>query len=114
MERLQGFAPGCGYMTPGEHEAARRLVRAILARSMSIQVSDGEEDVLPLPSTDENTIISRLGSTGEDVLAAFAPDHKPVGIFSLIYGNAEDGSELVHDHTANRTCFDIYAEAFPD
>lgn len=114
MAPLQGFAPGCGYMTPGEHKAAKRLVHAILSRCASIQIFDGEDDVLPLPSGDAKTIISRLGSVEEDTLIAYDADHKRVGIFTLIYGNADDGTELVSDHTANRTCFDIYAEAFPD
>jgi hypothetical protein len=37
-----------------------------------------------------------------------------VGWFHLIYGNAEDGEELISDHSGHALSYDIYKEVHPD
>lgn len=113
MERLQGFAPGCGYMTPGERTAARRLVRAITSRSISIKVWDGGDYALAEASSDPAKVVRHLGATGEEGLWLYQ-DGKKVGWFHLVWGNNDDGSEIVCDHAANEVCESIFNEAFPD
>jgi hypothetical protein len=112
MQPLKGFAPGCGYITPGERAAARRLVRAITVRSLAIQVWDGGEYALSHPSSEDALVLRHLGATGEDTLQVYR-DGKKVGWFHLVWGNADDGSEIVCDHTAGEECESIFNEAFP-
>lgn len=113
MQPLRGFAPGCGYITPGERAAARRLVRAITIRSLAIQIRDGAERVLSHPSSDPALVMRHLGATTEEGLEIYQ-DGKKVGWFYLVWGNNDDGSEIVCDHAANEACDSIFNEAFPD
>lgn len=110
---LDNFAPGCGYMMPGERDAARRLVRAITSRSLTIRVWDGGEYALAEPSSDAAKVVRHLGATGQDLLRVYEGSEN-VGWFFLVWGNAEDGSEVVGDHKANHLCESIFEEAFPD
>lgn len=92
------------YATPGEARVARRLVRAALAEGWTISVNDGEETTVTR-STRERKIFDAMCTTGEDVVTIHLPiSGKPSGTFWLIYGNAEDGSELICDHTDNENC----------
>lgn len=91
------------YATKGEARVARRLVRAMLARELSVSVNDGEEWTVTR-SRNYRTIVDALCTTGEDAIRAYAPTGDSMGTFWLIYGNAEDGSELISDHTDNEFC----------
>ena len=91
------------YATKGEARVARRLVRAMLARELSVSVNDGEEWTVR-KSRKYRTIVDALCTTGEDAIRAYAPTGDSMGTFWLIYGNAEDGSELISDHTDNEFC----------
>lgn len=91
------------FATKGEATVARRLVKALLARELSVSVNDGEEWTAKM-SRDYGEIVDALCSTGEDYLRAYAPTGDIMGGFWLIYGNAEDGSELISDHTDNEFC----------
>lgn len=91
------------YATKGEARVARRLVRAMLARELSVSVNDGEEWTVTR-SRSYRTIVDALCTTGEDAIRAYAPTGDSMGTFWLIYGNAEDGSELISDHTDNAIC----------
>jgi hypothetical protein len=97
------------YAARNEAKAARALVRAILAQGYAVSVHDGEETTVKR-STSERKIFDAMCTTGEDSIIAHRPDlnnasgwHR-AGTFFLVYGNAEDGSELIADHTDNDYC----------
>lgn len=113
MQPLKGFAPGCGYITPGERAAARRLVRAITSRSLAIKVWDGGDYALVEASSDPAKVMRHLGATEQEMVDIYQ-DSARVGWFHLVWGNNDDGSEIVCDHAANETCESIFNEAFPD
>lgn len=103
------------YATTGEARAARKLIKAALAAGYCISVNDGEDWTVKL-STDTKTILDALCTTEADTIVLRHADTKErAGSFWLIYGNAEDGSELIADHTDNENCqrlYDtVYAEA---
>jgi hypothetical protein len=100
------------WATKGEATVARKLIRIILDKGYAISVFDGEEWVVKV-STDRKAIIRAVGSTGEDLIRIREFD-KHVGSFWLVYGNADDGSELIADHTDNELCNEIWSELFPD
>ena len=92
------------YATKGEARVARRLVRAALVQGWTISVNDGEETTVTR-STREREILDALCTTGEDIITIHLPVRgKSGGTFWLIYGNAEDGSELISDHSDNENC----------
>ena len=91
------------YATKGEAAVARRLVKALLARELSVSVNDGEEWTVK-KSRVYRAIVDALCTTGEDYLRAYAPTGDCLGGFYLVWDNADDGSELISDHTANDFC----------
>lgn len=101
------------HATKGERRVARKLVRAILERGGVISVNDGEEWTVK-QSGHEPTILAALCTTGQDTLRwrEHRPDgkHLPVAAFLLIWGNAEDGSELIADHADNDAAEEVYRE----
>lgn len=99
------------YATAGEARAARKLVKAALARELSVSVNDGEETTVRR-SRKYSEIIDALATTGEDYLILYAPTGDRVGTFYLIYGNDDDGSELIADHTDNIVCNSMYHDAY--
>lgn len=101
------------YATTGEARAARRLIRAALAEGWAISVNDGEETTVTR-STREREILDALCTTGEDCVTIHLQSGKRGGVFWLIYGNADDGSELIADHSDNENCERLYAAVYPD
>jgi hypothetical protein len=99
------------YASPGEAAVARRLVAAILSGGNSISVYDGEEHPVKR-SANAAEIEAALAQTGEEWINAYAPDGNRLGGFMLVWGNAEDGEELIADHTDNRYCQDINAAVY--
>jgi len=95
------------YLTVGESKIARKLVNAILARGLTISVYDGGETTLAR-SKDKRAILAAMGTTGCDTLTARNDSGARVASFMLVYGNAEDGSELIADHSAGDIALDIY------
>jgi len=92
------------YATAGEGRAARKLIRAALAQGYAVSVNDGEETTVRR-SKREREIIDALCTTGEDYVILHLPDSgERAGSFYLVYGNDDDGSELIADHTDNATC----------
>lgn len=98
------------YATHGEARVARKLVKALLARELSISVHDSEALTVK-KSRDYRTIVDALCTTGADAIRAYAPTGDSMGTFWLIYGNDPDGSELIADHTDNDFCNRVYAIA---
>jgi len=101
------------YATAGEARTARELVRAALARGLSISVNDGYETTLSR-SQSFRAITDALATTEEDYLTMFAPDGDRIGFFHLVYGNEADGSTLICDHTDNEACERLYNAAHRD
>ena len=95
------------YLTAGEAKIARKLVSAILARGLTVSVYDGGETTLAR-SKDRRAILAAMGTTGSDTLTARNKSGERVASFMLVYGNAEDGSELIADHSANDIAEGIY------
>lgn len=104
------------YTTAGERNVARRLIRAALNAGYTISVNDGEEWTVKR-STSSKAIKDALATTGEDTLRLHAADPSKTvgwhnaGSFDLIWGNAEDGSELIADYTDNGVCNELWALA---
>lgn len=101
------------FATPGEARVARKLVRAALRDGWLISVNDGYETTVSR-SRKPREIFDALCSTGEDVLTIHRTDDGGLrrgGFFYLVYGNAENGEELISDYTANETCERIYRVA---
>lgn len=96
------------YLTTGEARIARKLVGEMLARGLTVSVYDGEETTLAR-SKDRRAILAAMGTTGSDTLTARNESGERVASFMLIYGNADDGSEIVADHSAGDIALDIYA-----
>jgi hypothetical protein len=97
------------YCAPGEAAVARRLIAAILAGGNSVSLNDGGAWTVRR-ATDATVIEAAMNTVEEEVIVAFAPDGTRLGRFTLIYGNAEDGSELIADCTANPYCEVMCAE----
>jgi hypothetical protein len=98
------------YTTQGERTVARKLVRAALAAGCAIDVNDGMEWTVKR-ATMWTTVSSALATTGEDTLRLRDANDDYAGSFSLIWGNADDGSELIADHTDNALCNRLWAQA---
>lgn len=91
------------FASSGEAAAARRLVRLCLAEGFLLSVNDGEEWTVR-QSTDFHEIYNALCTTGADTLSIGTKvdgKYQRQAAFCLVWGNAEDGSELVADYTDN-------------
>lgn len=97
------------YAKPGERTVARKLVRTLLGKGLSISVYDSEEWTVK-QSTNEAAILYALATTDEDQLLVRDAEGDKVGWFYLIWGNDPDGSELIADHSDNELCNEIYDE----
>ena len=98
------------YTTRGERKVATKLVRAALAAGYSISVHDGEEWTVSR-ATRAYDVLDALATTGEDTLQLYDADQHGAGCLYLVWGNADDGSELIADHTANNLCEDLWKQA---
>lgn len=98
------------YATTGEARVARKLVRAALRDGWVVSVNDGYETTVR-HSRKPREIFDALCTTGEDVLTIHRHEDDGLrrgGFFYLVYGNAENGEELISDYTANETCERLY------
>lgn len=100
------------FATKDEVAVVKRLVRIILERGYMVSINDGEDWTVNL-STDRNEILSALGTTGEDIIRLYKNGERAGSIW-LVFGNADDGSELIADHSDNEACHSIYAEVYPN
>lgn len=97
--------------TAGERRVINALVTHILSGENLISVCDGEEWTVKR-STNKREILDALATTDNDVIRVRCPLTGDVrGSFNLIYGNAEDGCEVIADHTANEYCDFAYSRA---
>jgi hypothetical protein len=97
-------------MNTTERSEATRLVEIILSKGYLISVYDGEEYAVRL-SDKLTDIMDSLDSTGIDVMylskATDAPKPEKAGWVQLVWGNEEDGSEIISDHSANQALNEI-------
>jgi hypothetical protein len=101
------------YATAGEGRTARRLIRAALAEGWAVSVNDGYETTVK-QSVSERKIFDALCTTDEDIITIHLPKSgKCGGMFYLVYGNEDDGSELIADHTDNENCERLAKAAYP-
>jgi len=99
------------FATVGERQVARKLVTQLLAHGYEISVHDGTETTVKREVI-RSTILDALCTTGEDSLYVHTVDGRRLGSFLLVWGNAEDGSELIADHADNETCNGVYAAVY--
>ena len=90
------------YAKPGERTVARKLIRTLLGKGLSIDVNDGEETTVR-NSRKESEILMALATTELDKIYAYRDD-ECVGAFLLVWGNDPSGEELIADHTDNDLC----------
>lgn len=62
---------------------------------------DGEEWVIDEPTDNGEDVVRAANSTGEDYLEVVTPAGAKLGRFYLVWGNAEDGEELICDYYVN-------------
>jgi len=103
------------YASKGEARAARSLIHHARRLGYCVSVNDGEEWTVRA-STDRNEILSALASTGQDTVrcAKGTGDQKTVAVFYLVWGNEEDGSCLIADHTDNTAADELYRLVYPN
>lgn len=89
------------FTTVGERRVVTKLVNDALAAGYTVSVSDGEEVVVK-QSNNRAEILKAMASTGEDILVFRRADGTRVGSVLLIWNNAEDGSEVIADHSDNK------------
>lgn len=107
------------YVTTGERRVAERLVEAALRQGYALSVSDGEEWTVQR-SRSAPEILGALATTDGDYVRLWTQDGatdgdgnagmRTVGWFYLVYGNAEDGSELIADYAGRDICDALWEE----
>lgn len=75
------------------------IIRADQGKGVVFRVFDGEEWAGPKTSK-VSDVLEQVNSTGADALVVYKGGQK-IGSFDLVWGNAEDGSELVADYGVN-------------
>lgn len=99
-------------MNAGNEKEVRRLIEAILKRGYTITVHDGE-DIALRRCTDPERIMENLDLTDDIDTLILRKGDKRYGWFELIYCNAEDGSEVISNYSANDVCDEIWRELNP-
>lgn len=86
------------FTSAGERKVATRIVNAAIAAGYALHVWDGEEWTIQ-GCRNAKPVLDALATTGSDVLR-LRNDAGRFGDVVLVWGNAEDGSELVADMSA--------------
>ena len=99
------------HATQGEARVARKLLNAAFKAGYVVSIHDGGEWVLK-QSRFLDACCTCLCSTGDDCLTfRDAKTKEKVGTAWLIWGNDEDGSELIADHSDNDAMNALVAQA---
>jgi hypothetical protein len=88
-----------------ERQMASALVKACLARGLTVTVNNGE-DIAITRSTDYRAIMDALWQTDEEHLILHDALGRRQGWFFLVYGN--DGHDLVCDYGITATTDEIW------
>lgn len=83
-------------MLLNEKKIVLSILSYALAKGLSVSVNDGEEDTLDY-STDINEIFEALDTTGDDYIFFHDADKKSLGYYWFIYGNGNDGIDIITD-----------------
>lgn len=97
------------HATEGERWYARKLVRNLLSRGLSVSVSDGDEWTV-VRSRKEGEILEALATTDADEIVASDDAGTRKGWFFLVWGNDPEGTELIADYTSNQLCEAVWHE----
>jgi hypothetical protein len=87
-----------------EKEALRAILtdcRKAALGPVHFRLHDGEDWVHEEPISNGEQIVRDANSTGTDILAVYNPAGTQLGRFVLVWGNAEDGEELISDYWIN-------------
>jgi len=86
-----------------ERDVALRVVKTAFDAGYTVKhyYGDAEDMTILRPGDDPELLGGALGCAEEDWLHLFRPDGSHVGSIYLLWGNEEDGSELICDHTSN-------------
>lgn len=89
----------------GQQTKAARMIDRALSMGLCISVSDGENGWFVKCSSDRRDILAALGEMDMDELIFRDANNRKEkkGWMMLVWGNAEDGSELPADYTDNET-----------
>jgi len=103
-------------MTNGEKRIARKLLSAIFNRGLDVDIHDDPTicnatlAVERAKAPGETATLRVMNSTGDDVVVVRDSYGVLMGWFRLIYGNDEDGAELIQDYSGNALCEGIFEE----
>jgi hypothetical protein len=86
-----------------ERDVALRVVKTALDAGYTVKhdYGDNADRTTLQPGADPELLGGALGCTEEDWLHLYRPDGSFIGTIYLLWGNEEDGSELICDHTSN-------------
>jgi hypothetical protein len=106
-------------MTNGEKRIARKLLSAIFNRGLDVDIHDDPticNATLAVERAKGKQLaatLRKMNSTGDDVVVVRDSYGVLLGWFRLIYGNDEDGAELIQDYSGNTLCESIFDEVIP-
>lgn len=93
-------------MLLNERKIVLSIVSYALDKGLLVSVNDGEEDTLDY-STDINKIFEALDTTGEDYIFFHNAEMKQLGYYWLIYGNGNEGWDVVSDSSVTHLIDEI-------
>jgi hypothetical protein len=93
-------------MKPYNEKAALRAIlmicRRVALKPVQFRLHDGHDWVHAEPIFNGEQIVRDANSTGTDTLAVYNPiTGNQLGRFVLVWGNAQDGEELISDYYIN-------------
>lgn len=98
-----------------ENTVTRALIEVILASGHKISIFDCDGGQPEIENSREaKDIFDECVAQDMVTLRAYSALGGSLGGFLLVYGNADDGSELIADHTANDFCDTIYHLVSPE
>jgi len=83
-------------MTPGERSEIEKVLKKMEASGLTFQVDYGEGTRINCKTAEQ--ALQHLGECDEEWLNVYRTDGSRLGQAFLVYGNAEDGSEIFADY----------------
>ena len=97
-----------GY-SKGQRDKAARIVDKALAQGLTLSVSDGAGGWEVKVSRDRGDILAAIGEMDMDTIRFRDDAGSYIGTVFLVWGNADDGSELAADYTDNEAMQELAA-----
>jgi hypothetical protein len=85
----------------GALEAILTDCRKVALGPVLFRLHDGEDWVIETPTANGAEVLRSCNCTGVDRLEVSTPAGARLGTFVLVWGNAEDGEELISDYWVN-------------